>query len=94
MSQQQSGPASDRTAQRVVEDSASITGSPARPQERRPYTILIEDEEFGFSIDVIVIPAPEGVGHNREFQDYGAALEYAQELRRVTGWPLRDLAGG
>jgi len=54
-------------------------------------TITIVPEVFGAAIDVVVIPPPMGIGHDREFQDHAGALAYALQLQKVTGWRVRDL---
>ena len=55
--------------------------------------ITIVPEVFGAAIDVVVIPPPMGIGHDREFPDRAGALAYALQLQKATGWRLVDHCG-
>ena len=61
---------------------------PPRPR----HVITIEPEPFG-AVDVRVVPAPDGPGHDQEFSTYPAAVEYAERLSSATGWPVADAIG-
>lgn len=56
--------------------------------------ILVKEEPFGFGYDVEVLPAPLGVGHNREFRGRSGAISYALQLQKTMGWRVRDLTAG
>lgn len=53
--------------------------------------IIVRDEIFGAAIEVVVTPAPDGVGHDREFSNLTAARRYASRLSAATNWPVHDL---
>lgn len=55
-------------------------------------SIAVEIEPFGYGFDVRVVPAPVGVGHDREFRTKPEAACYAALLARATGWPVIDNA--
>ncbi|MGE3745632.1 MAG: hypothetical protein AB7G25_07990 [Sphingomonadaceae bacterium] len=56
-------------------------------------TIVVSADPTGYGFDVEIIPPPDGVGHDREFQSYREAYGYASGLRLALGWPVRDLTG-
>lgn len=60
---------------------------------QRSHRIIIADEVFG-GVDVTVIPAPDGPGHDREFRRHEAAHAYATKLAAATGWPIEDRTWG
>lgn len=57
------------------------------------HRIIVRDEIFGAAIEVIVTPAPAGVGHDREFSSLTAARKYASQLSAATSWTVHDLVG-
>jgi hypothetical protein len=57
------------------------------------HTIVVSADPFGYGFDVEIIPPPEGIGHDREFQTHRAAYSYAARLRMTHKWPIRNLAG-
>jgi hypothetical protein len=57
-------------------------------------TITIGQSAIDDSFYVEVLPPPDGIGHDREFQTHRAAYGYASGLKMVTGWRLLDLTGG
>lgn len=56
----------------------------------RVASIAVEVEPFGYGFNVRVVPAPVGVGHDREFRTKPEADSYAALLGRATGWPVID----
>lgn len=58
----------------------------------RVTSIEVQVEPFCYGFDVRVVPAPVGVGHDREFRTIPEARNYAALLARATGWPVIDNA--
>jgi hypothetical protein len=60
-------------------------------RNREPFRIVLAPGLWGRRVDVTVQPAT--VSHSlRSFPNHDAAMAYAEELARVTGWPLHDTA--
>lgn len=57
----------------------------------RDQTIVIRREVFDTAYEVVVLPPPVRVGHDREFQSLQAARAYAADLSRAMSWPAVDL---
>lgn len=59
-----------------------------------PHTIVIRREAFGVGFDIIVEPAPSWANFAVERPTLKAARRYAESLRTVHGWKIRDDVGG
>jgi hypothetical protein len=55
--------------------------------------IIIRSEPFGVGFDITVEPAPAWANFNAERPTIKAARRYAESLRKVHGWAMRDLSG-
>ena len=58
------------------------------------HVIVIRPEPFGAGFDIAVEPAPAWANFNAERPTHRAATRYAESLRVVHGWKVRDEAGG
>ena len=59
---------------------------PAQP------AILVAEE--GDQVAVTIIPPPQGIGHDRVFDNYLAAMAYARLIRLEFGWRITDRCDG
>lgn len=57
--------------------------------QREPFQIVVT-RGLWRGVDVMVQP-PRPSHSLRHFRDHGKAMTYAEDLARVTGWPVRNL---
>lgn len=66
------------------------TPSPANAQQREPFRVVIS-RGIWRGCDVLI--EPPTIEHRlRHFRDHDEAVTFAEELGRVTGWPITDRA--
>ena len=58
------------------------------------HTIVIRPEAFGAGFDIVVEPAVPWTSFDRERPTFKAARRYAESLRTVHGWRIREEIGG
>lgn len=57
------------------------------------HVIIIRPEPFGVGFDITVEPSPAWGNFNQERPDHRAARRYAESLKVVNGWCIRDEPG-
>jgi hypothetical protein len=57
------------------------------------HVIVIRHEPFDLGFDITVEPAPNWANFNAERPTITAARRYAESLRTVHGWKIRDQSG-
>lgn len=58
------------------------------------HTIFIRPEAFGVGFDITVEPPVPWTSFDRERPTLKAAQRYAESLRTVHGWRIKDETGG